>query len=166
MSLRGFPILALALFLTLPACTEDGGSEESIAEGDGDGDTESGDGDGDPTGDGDGDGDEFAAVYDILMMQGCTAGYCHGGGQGGLLMTDAATSYANLVGVDATMPVCGLTTRVVPGDPDSSIMWMKARPIAMDMGMPCAEKMPQGSMGLSDADAQVVYDWIAGGALP
>jgi hypothetical protein len=34
------------------------------------------------------------------------------------------------------------------------------------MGMPCAEKMPQGSMGLSDADAQVVYDWIAGGALP
>ena len=45
-------------------------------------------------------------------------------------------------------------------------MWMKARPLAMDMGMPCADKMPQGSDGLSDADGQVVYDWIAGGALP
>jgi hypothetical protein len=62
--------------------------------------------------------------------------------------------------------VCGLTKRVVPGEPDQSIMWMRARPLAMDMGNPCADKMPQGTDGLGDADAQVVYDWIAGGALP
>jgi hypothetical protein len=45
-------------------------------------------------------------------------------------------------------------------------MWMRARPAVMDMGMACAAKMPQGSEGLPDAEAQVVYDWIAGGALP
>jgi hypothetical protein len=64
------------------------------------------------------------------------------------------------------MVVCGLQKRVVPGDADSSIMWRRARPLAMDMGMACTDKMPQGSDGLSDADAQVVFDWIAGGALP
>lgn len=109
---------------------------------------------------------EFAAVHQILVDQGCTAGYCHGGGQGGLLMTDAATSYMNLVDVDATTAICDLEKRVVPGDPESSIMWRRARPLAMDMGMPCADKMPQGSEGLPDAEAQIVFDWISGGALP
>lgn len=82
------------------------------------------------------------------------------------MMTDIQTSYDSLVGVDATMATCNLTARVVAGAPDESIMWMRVRPIAMDNGMPCTNKMPQGSDGLGDADAQVVYDWIAGGALP
>jgi hypothetical protein len=82
-------------------------------------------------------------------------------------MTDAATSYANLVGVAATDAVCGLTQRVVAGEPEQSIMWMRARPAALDGGMPCAEKMPSGSdNGLSEADAQILYDWILAGALP
>jgi hypothetical protein len=150
----------------------------------GDGDTTTGDGDttdddvdttADTTGDGDTTGDdttdtgnivEFAAIHQILMDQGCTAGYCHGGGQGGLMMTDAATSYSNLVDADATMQLCGLQKRVVPGDPESSIMWMRVRPIAMDGGMPCAAKMPQGSEGLPEAEAQMVFDWIANGAQP
>ena len=188
-------LLCLCFAGSALACTDDGMSEDTSMDAPGDGDADSssdtgdgdGDGDGDPSGDGDGDGDpsgdgdgdpsgdgdgdtgglaEFAEVYQILELQGCTAGYCHGAGQGGLTMTDAATSYMNLVGVDATTSVCGLQQRVVPGDPDQSIMWRRVRPLAMDMGMACADKMPQGTDGLPDAEAQVVYDWIAGGALP
>lgn len=108
----------------------------------------------------------FTEVYEsVIVGQGCTAGYCHGGMAGGLELTDEATSYANLVEVDATMAACGLTQRVVPGAPEQSILWMRVRPAAEDMGMACAPKMPQGSMGLSDADATLVKEWIAGGAL-
>jgi hypothetical protein len=108
----------------------------------------------------------FTEVYEsVIVGQGCTAGYCHGGMAGGLELTDEATSYANLVEVDATMAVCGLTQRVVPGAPEQSILWMRVRPAAEDMGMACAPKMPQGSMGLADADATLVKEWIAGGAL-
>ena len=88
-----------------------------------------------------------------------------GGGAGGLDMTDEATTYANLVEVAATMALCDQSMRVVPGSPDTSILWYRVRPAAMDAGMPCAPKMPQGSMGLADDQAQLVNDWIAGGAL-
>jgi hypothetical protein len=108
----------------------------------------------------------FTEVYEnVIVGQGCTAGYCHGGMAGGLELTDEATSYANLVEVDATTAACGLMQRVVPGAPEQSILWMRVRPAAEDMGMGCAPKMPQGSMGLADADATLVKEWIAGGAL-
>jgi hypothetical protein len=184
-------ILTAGLVLAPIACTTEGnnntGSTDTDSEtaeedtdpgdgdgdpGDGDGDPGDGDGDGDPsTGDGDGDptagtGD-FAAVHQLLVDQGCTAGYCHGANANGLTMTDAATSYMNLVGVAATDAVCGLTQRVVPGEPEQSIMWMRVRPAALDGGMACAMKMPSGSDdGLTEADAQIIYDWIAAGALP
>ena len=80
-------------------------------------------------------------------------------------MTDEATSYANLVEVDAMSMACSAAVRVVPGAPEESVLWLRARPAALDEGMPCASKMPEGSEGLSDADGQLLYDWIAGGAL-
>lgn len=108
----------------------------------------------------------FTEVFEqIILPNGCNAGYCHGGGAGGLDMTDEATTYANLVEVAATMPKCDQTMRVVPGSLEASIVWYRVRPAALDMGMPCAPKMPQGSMGLSDEQAQLMSDWIVGGAL-
>jgi len=108
----------------------------------------------------------FTEVYEqIIMPKGCNAGYCHGGGAGGLTMTDEATSYANLVEMVASTPVCGQSMRVTPGSPGESIVWYRVRPAALDDGNPCAPKMPQGSMGLTDAEAQLVDDWISGGAL-
>jgi hypothetical protein len=143
----------------------DGDGDPTTGDGDGDGDPTTGDGDGDPTGDGDG---EIAAVLQLFVDQGCTAGYCHGAGANGLTMTDAANTHTNLVGVDATDAVCGLTKRVVAGEPEQSILWMRVRPAALDGGMPCAVKMPNDGTdnGLSEADAAIVYDWIAAGALP
>ncbi len=108
----------------------------------------------------------FTAVYEqVLLPNGCTAGYCHGMGAGGLELTDEATSYANLVEVNAAAAVCGQSMRVVPGSLEESILWYRVRPAALDDVPACASKMPQGSMGLSEADAQLVNDWIAGGAL-
>ena len=108
----------------------------------------------------------FTEVYEqIIMPKGCNTGYCHGGGAGGLTMTDEATSYANLVEMVATTPVCGQSMRVTPGSLDESSVWYRVRPAALDDGNPCAPKMPQGSMGLTEAEAQLVDDWISGGAL-
>jgi len=100
------------------------------------------------------------------MVQGCNSGYCHGGGVGGLTMTDEATSYANLVEVEAMVPMCGVTMRVVPGSADESLLWYRSRPASFDGGMePCAPKMPQGTDGLDDGDGQLLFDWIEAGAL-
>jgi hypothetical protein len=174
----------LSLLLVPIACTDDGNTDtgstttdsETLCHCDAttaeeDTDPTAGDGDGDPTtGDGDpttGDG-SFAEVYQVFVEDGCTAGYCHGADANGLTMTDEATSYMNLVGVDATTAACDLTQRVVAGEPDQSILWMRVRPAALDGGMPCAIKMPNDGTdnGLPEADAQIVYDWIAAGALP
>ncbi len=108
----------------------------------------------------------FTAVYEqVLVPKGCTSGYCHGMGAGGLEMTDEATSYANLVEMNATAAVCGQSMRVVPGSLEASILWYRVRPAALDVEPACAAKMPVGSLGLSDAEGQLVNDWIAGGAL-
>jgi hypothetical protein len=108
----------------------------------------------------------FMAIYEqVILPNGCNAGYCHGGGAGGLEMTDEATTYANLVEVAASTAVCGQTLRVSPGSLAESILWYRVRPVALDGGDSCAPKMPMGSMGLTEAEAQLVDDWISGGAL-
>lgn len=107
----------------------------------------------------------FAAVYEVLVANNCTSVYCHGDmGLGGLSLGSAASAYAELVDVAATTPVCMASTRVVPGAPDESILWLRVRPAALDGGSTCAPKMPQGSTGLSEVDAQVIFDWIEAGA--
>ena len=106
----------------------------------------------------------FAPIFDaILVKKGCTGGYCHGGGAGGLSMMDAKDAYENLVGVKASIAACGLTMRVVAGNADESILYSRVMP-DVGGGAPCAEKMPKGSMGLTAAEAEVIRAWIAGGA--
>lgn len=65
----------------------------------------------------------------IVVGKGCTAGGCHGGGSGGLFMTDSGTSYNNLVNVNAQC--AGLpagTKRVLPSDAINSFMFKKVAP--------------------------------------
>lgn len=108
----------------------------------------------------------FLEIYEqVILPGGCNAGYCHGGGAGGLEMTDEASTYAALVEMPAAVAMCGQTLRVAPGEPDASVLWYRVRPAALDGGMACAPKMPQGSMGLADEQAQLVKNWISGGAL-
>ena len=109
----------------------------------------------------------FQQIYeDVLLTQGCSGGSCHGSAAGGFVITDQAGTYFQLAGQPATNPLCGLAKRVEPGDPDSSILWHRVRPSDLDStDAPCAPKMPKGSEGLDDDLAQLIYDWIAAGAL-
>ena len=62
---------------------------------------------------------DFTEVFAMVFeAEGCTGGYCHGSGQGGLMLSDAATTHGNLVNVDAANPMCDLTKLVVPGEPE------------------------------------------------
>ena len=110
----------------------------------------------------------FVQVFDeILAPRGCTAGYCHAGHAGGLLMDSPETAYENLVNQDnSTETTCEATVRVVPGDPDASMLWVRVRPaeeecLTQDQKMP-----PFGNDGLTEDELALIRDWILTGANP
>lgn len=109
----------------------------------------------------------FATVFnEVLSPKGCTGGYCHAGHAGGMLMDSLETAYENLVNKEASTPTdCEATMRVVPGNPDASILWIRVRPDADDC-LTAEQKMPPSGDGLSDAERKLIHDWILTGANP
>ena len=96
----------------------------------------------------------------------------HGGGGnpdpgGDLFLTEEALAYSSMVGANAAVAGCGMTQLVVPGSPEQSILWDRIKPL-VDGEERCLPAMPMNNddLGLPEADAQLVYDWILGGALP
>jgi hypothetical protein len=165
MKLTWSSILAAALLLGAgcdsksgaPASTSKGGAGKNSSSKDAGNDA----GKGQPT---------FSAVFsEIIVGTGCNGGaLCHGGVVGNLTMNDKAATYKALVGVQAMgknlmpmpLPDCkdsGLT-RVVPGDPDNSLMIMK-----VEHTQPCGDSMPPGGMLAADKVAQL-RAWIMNGA--
>ncbi len=109
----------------------------------------------------------FSKIFtEVFGEYSCGNGYCHGAGAGGFSITDETGTHFALVNQNAMTGACGLSQLVVPGDPESSILWRRLRPIELDEGDVCAPKMPQGSAGIDAEGSQLVYDWIAQGALP
>jgi hypothetical protein len=97
----------------------------------------------------------FATVYSTVIRS-CTG--CHGS-NGDLSLSSQTVAYNNLVNVEAK---CGNgNTRVVPFNPEASLFWTKVAPGVVT----CGGKMG-GANGLPAAQAELIYDWIAGGALP
>lgn len=111
-----------------------------------------------------GEGPTLGHIFEeVFVATGCTAGYCHGGAVDELLMSNAETTYAT-VGQPSEFGHCA-DQLVVPGEPENSELWYRIRPAGMNGGKDCeAPKMPRGSDGLSEENAQLVYDWIAAGA--
>jgi len=108
----------------------------------------------------------FDQIFEqVLVPYGCTAGYCHGAQAGGLQLNNADGAYAALVGVPAFAPTCDQTMLVVPNAPDESILWVRIRPESLDPPAGCSTKMPKGDDPMSEADANLVRDWIAAGAV-
>jgi hypothetical protein len=106
----------------------------------------------------------FDVIYnDVLEDRGCTESVCHGKSVSWTPLSDIDTAHQNLLG-DASLPGCGLTQLVVPGDPESSLLYMRVSP-DLDPEAACGAKMPQGSSGLDATKAQMIYDWILAGAL-
>lgn len=145
------------------ARTPDAGND-----GDGDGDSQEHDmanGDDTATSDEDaGGGPTLDDIFEeVFVAQGCTAGYCHGGAVDELLMSNGETTYAT-VGQPSEFGHCA-DQLIVPGEPENSELWYRVRPAGMNGGKDCeAPKMPRNSDGLSEENAQLVYDWIAAGA--
>jgi hypothetical protein len=103
----------------------------------------------------------------------CAGPLCHSGPAGGGLMFDAGNkdgAYAQLMmmgmamnlGTSTSMVNCKDTglTRVVPMDPDASLLYAKLR---TDMDPPCGNRMPTGSKLCQDA-LDAIRMWIMSGA--
>jgi hypothetical protein len=115
----------------------------------------------------------FAGVFrDVIVGAGCNAGpLCHGGPSGKLQMDTAKNAYENLVGVkamgmnlaDTTGDDCKDTglVRVVPKDPDHSLIMQKIDPPGGKV--PCGTVMPPVGTITSEQIEQV-RAWIENGA--
>jgi hypothetical protein len=108
----------------------------------------------------------FTQVYTMVIAQRCMPCHTTATGIGVLMghldMTSRATALMNLVNVPASGTACtGKGMRVVPGMPDSSIMYLK---ISLDDPAPCGSKMPLGRDPLPKAEADMIEGWIVAGA--
>jgi hypothetical protein len=94
-------------------------------------------------------------VMEIFNRRGCTAGNCHGGGQGGLTLTSAATSYSNLVNVAS--PNSG-EIRVIPNNANDSYLVKK-----LEGRQSVGQQMPIGG-SMDNIDLSNIKNWINQGA--
>jgi hypothetical protein len=99
----------------------------------------------------------FASISSQILTPRCTA--CHSGNapeQG--LNLSAATAYGALVNVASTQRSGAV--RVIPGNADGSYLVQKLRGDAGIVGV----RMPQGGPFLSDAQINLIRQWINEGA--
>jgi hypothetical protein len=120
----------------------------------------------------------FTLLYDTVLRPSCSNDYCHYSGVGvrysALDMSSRSYAYWSLVDQPAAGPGCSrMGTRVVPGDPDQSLLYLK---VSQTMP-PCGARMPANpttlltkgtsefsGTPLPDDQQQLIADWIANGA--
>lgn len=109
----------------------------------------------------------FHQVYtEVILSGGCDTSFCHGSGVGNLFFSDEAQAYRDLLGSEAQPGAeassCGRAghKRVVPFDPDASLLYTKL--LAMQ---PCGQPMPPPPVELLDpSKVELVRRWITSGA--
>lgn len=101
---------------------------------------------------------EYASIYELVLLKTCgapaTGSSCHGtdGAQAGLVLADKNKAYDYLLGhVDGR-------ARVVPGDPECSILEHRLESNDPDF------RMPLGNQPLSEGQRCAIRQWIANGA--
>ena len=119
----------------------------------------------------------FTSLYDDVFGPqaigpgvGCASPYCHGGGSGvsetmvdglpgsGFSVSTKQSAYDSLVDAEGSAN-CGGAIRVVPGDPDASLLVQKIT------DPPCGERMPMHSEeSLSPEAIARIRAWIGAGA--
>jgi hypothetical protein len=120
----------------------------------------------------------FTLLYNTVLRPSCSNDYCHYSGVSirlnGLDMSSRSYAYWSLVDQPAASPACSrMGTRVVPGDPDHSLLYLK---VSQSMA-PCGARMPANpttflttgtsefsGTPLPDEQQQLIADWIANGA--
>jgi hypothetical protein len=119
----------------------------------------------------------FTLLYDTVLRPSCSNAYCHYSGVGirysALDMSSRSYEYWSLVDQPAFGAACGrMGTRVIPGDPEDSILYLK-----VSQASPCGARMPANpttlltkgtaefsGTPLPDDQQQLIADWIANGA--
>ena len=120
----------------------------------------------------------FTLLYNTVLRPSCSNNYCHYSGVGvrysALDMSSRSYAYWSLVDQPAAGPGCSrMGTRVVPADPDHSLLYLK---VSQTMS-PCGARMPANpttlltngtsefsGTPLPDDQQQLITDWIANGA--
>jgi cysteine-rich repeat protein len=113
--------------------------------------------------------DAFPATYDLIQRaifenRGCATDACHGAATSGGLDLRAQASYESLVDVDAAT-VAGFK-RVVPGDKDTSLLWINLAAATLpDEHTAPLRPMPLGVEPLTADELEALRLWIeVGGA--
>jgi len=105
----------------------------------------------------------YDAVWNEILVPNCALVFCHAGSADYLQLPSESAGYASLVEVRAEGPLCvdsGLK-RVVPYEPDASLMYLKIT------APPCGSKMPLSygyPVTLDPREIEQVRTWIACGA--
>jgi hypothetical protein len=108
----------------------------------------------------------WTQVYSSVIATRCSPCHTTAGGigisQGQLNMTTQTAAYMNLVNAAAAGTGCaGMGTRVVPGMAHSSLLYLK---VSVDDPTPCGDKMPLTGPALTEDEAEMIEEWIDGGA--
>src|SRR4051812_34793399 len=121
----------------------------------------------------------FTLLYNTALRPSCSNDYCHYSGVGvrysALDMSSRSYAYWSLVDQPAAGPGCSrMGTRVVPGDLDHSLLYLK---VSQTMP-PCGARMPAtpttlltkgtaefSGTPLPEDQQQLIADWIANGAM-
>jgi hypothetical protein len=102
----------------------------------------------------------FTNIY-TFDFRSCRVETCHGGGLAGLNMSSQDYAWNSLVNQPANPDrLCAMLgkQRVVPSDPDNSLLYLK-----LDINAPCGQQMPPGGQ-LARKARERIRTWIALGA--
>jgi hypothetical protein len=116
----------------------------------------------------------YAQVHRILQCSSCSNSFCHGASAGFSLQASRSEVYDRWLGADreggrtgsaAEGGLCEGMRLVVPGEPDSSLLYLKLA----DQTPPCGSPMPPNVTQPSDPrlsadELDILYSWIAAGA--
>ncbi len=106
----------------------------------------------------------FARITrEVINTNNCSGALCHTGNAAGFMLTSNDQLYTTLVGAQATGPGCAQSgmTRIVPGDPDNSLLFQKLIATAATPA-PCGDPMPAAPLPAEKID--LVRSWIEAGA--
>jgi hypothetical protein len=109
----------------------------------------------------------FARIDEEILKPNCTFA-CHSGGEfaaGGLDLE--IEPRAALIDQDATAAVCaGGGQRVVPFDPEASLLYLKVAAKLDGEAAPCGDTMPPGAdvPPLPEEQVELIREWIEAGA--
>lgn len=98
---------------------------------------------------------------EVINTDTCGGLSCHSGTAAGFKLTTTSQLYPLLVGAKATGPGCEMSglDRIVPGDPDNSLLFLKISATPP----PCGKAMPEDNP-LDAAKIDLVRSWIEAGA--